>query len=288
MGLDPAMRCAEFDEQRSEGAMEEFDRLVEIMARLRGPGGCPWDREQDHRSIRRYVIEEAYEVAEAIDRGDPRELLAELGDLLLQVVFHAEMARESGEFDVADVCRAIGEKMRRRHPHVFGDVAVDGSAEVVRNWERIKADERGPDASAIDGVPRSLPALQRADRIGEKAGRVGFDWPDPLAVLAKVDEERAEVAEAMGRGEPDAIERELGDLLFAIASLARKVSVDPEAALGRALDRFEARFRWAETTTRSTGRRLVDLAPGELDQIWSAAKAAIGEPRPTAAGGRAK
>ena len=149
--------------------MQEFDRLLGIMARLRAPGGCPWDREQDHRSIRKYLIEEAYEVAEAIDREDPRELCTELGDLLLQVVFHAQMASERGAFAADDVCRAISDKMERRHPHVFGDTSVSGSGEVLRNWERIKADERGPGASAIDGVPRALPSLQRAERTGEKA-----------------------------------------------------------------------------------------------------------------------
>ena len=267
--------------------MEEFDRLVEIMARLRAPGGCPWDREQDHRSIRRYVIEEAYEVAEAIDRGDPRELMAELGDLLLQVVFHAEMARESGAFDIAAVCSAIAEKMRRRHPHVFGDLRVDGAAAVGANWERIKAAERGPDASAIDGVPRSLPALQRAERLGEKAGRVGFDWPDAAAVLAKVDEERAEIGEALQSADPEAIEREIGDLLFATASLARKLGTDPELALGRALDRFESRFRHAEAAARGAGRALGDLSATDLDRLWEAAKAATADPAPTSGSGPA-
>ena len=200
--------------------MESFDELIAIMSRLRGPGGCPWDREQTHRSIRKYVIEEAYEVAEAIDRDDPAELCAELGDLLLQVVFHSEMAREAGRFSVDDVCRGIVDKMRRRHPHVFGDVEVDGAAQVVRNWEEIKKRERGADASAIDGVPRALPALQRAERIGEKASRVGFDWPDVDGVLRKVDEERVELAEAMLSGDRARIADELGDLLLATANLA--------------------------------------------------------------------
>ncbi|MEY4947901.1 MAG: hypothetical protein RL698_112 [Pseudomonadota bacterium] len=254
--------------------MQEFDRLLGIMARLRAPGGCPWDREQDHRSIRKYLIEEAYEVAEAIDREDPRELCSELGDLLLQVVFHAQMASERGAFAADDVCRAISDKMERRHPHVFGDTSVSGSGEVLRNWERIKADERGPGASAIDGVPRALPSLQRAERTGEKAARVGFDWKDLGAVLAKVDEERLEVAAALASGDRAAIEQEIGDLLLAVANLARKAEVEPEAALGGAVDRFERRFRHAEASARAAGSELSGMGEVALDRLWQAAKAA--------------
>jgi MazG family protein len=252
--------------------MERFDELVQIMERLRAPGGCPWDREQTHQSIRKYVIEEAYEVAEAIDRDDPQELCGELGDLLLQVVFHAQMAREAGRFDVDDVCRAVVEKMRRRHPHVFGDVAVSGSAEVVRNWEQIKARERGDAASAVDGVPRALPALQRAERLGEKAARVGFDWPDAAGVLAKIDEERAELAQAMNHGDRQRVAEELGDLLFATANLARKLDIEPERALASAVDRFELRFRKVETTARAEGHALAALSADELDRRWQRAK----------------
>jgi nucleoside triphosphate diphosphatase len=254
--------------------MERFDELVQIMERLRAPGGCPWDREQTHQSIRKYVIEEAYEVAEAIDRDDAQELCSELGDLLLQVVFHAEMAREAGRFAIDDVCRAIGDKMERRHPHVFGDLEVEGAGQVVRNWERIKAEERGPDASAIDGVPRALPALQRAERISEKASRVGFDWPDAAAVLEKVDEERGELAAAIQEGDPAAIEHELGDLLFALANLARKLDLEPELALARATDRFSGRFRHAEAEARRAHTDLADLSPAELERLWQAAKRA--------------
>jgi MazG family protein len=252
--------------------MKAFDELVQIMARLRAPGGCPWDREQTHASIRKYVIEEAYEVAEAIDHGDARELCAELGDLLLQVVFHAEMAREDGRFDVEDVCRAIVDKMRRRHPHVFGDVTVSGADEVVRNWEQIKARERGAAASIIDGVPRALPALQRAERLGDKAARVGFDWLDAAAVLAKVDEERAELGEALAGGEPARIADELGDLLLATANLARKLDLEPERALSSALDRFERRFRSVERTARTEGQDLAAMPADELDRRWQEAK----------------
>lgn len=252
--------------------MTSFDELLQIMARLRAPGGCPWDREQTHQSIRKYVIEEAYEVAEAIDHDDPRELCAELGDLLLQVVFHAEMAQEAGRFSIDDVCRGIVDKMRRRHPHVFGDVAVEDASEVVRNWEAIKKRERGADASAIDGVPRALPALQRAERIGEKAGRVGFDWPDVGGVLAKVDEERAELGEALASGSRERIAGELGDLLLATANLARKLDLEPERALGSAVDRFADRFRRLEAGARRDGADLHDLGADELDRRWERAK----------------
>jgi tetrapyrrole methylase family protein/MazG family protein len=252
--------------------MDGFDELVEIMARLRGPGGCPWDREQTHRSIRKYVIEEAYEVAEAIDRDDAAELCAELGDLLLQVVFHARMASEAGRFAIDDVCRGVVGKMRRRHPHVFGDVTVDGAADVVRNWEAIKARERGDGASAIDGVPRALPALQRAERIGEKAARVGFDWSEVAGVLAKVDEERAELAEAITGGVRERIAAELGDLLLATANLARKLEVEPEQALSGAVDRFERRFRAVEAAARRAGSAVAEMPADQLDRLWREAK----------------
>lgn len=256
--------------------MREFDRLVEIMARLRGPGGCPWDRDQTHQSIRKYVIEEAYEVAEAIDRDDPEELCGELGDLLLQVVFHAEMARESGRFRIEDVCARIVDKMVRRHPHVFADVQVEGAADVVRNWEAIKARERGSDASAVDGVPRALPALQRSERIGEKASRVGFDWTDAAQVLAKVDEERAELEAAIAGGDRERVAAEIGDLLFAVANLARKLDVEPERALAGTVDRFEARFRHVESRVRASGREMSAVDPDELDRLWNEAKRALG------------
>ena len=252
--------------------MERFDELVRIMERLRAPGGCPWDREQTHQSIRKYVIEEAYEVAEAIDHDDAQELCGELGDLLLQVVFHAQMAGEAGRFTIDDVCRAVVDKMRRRHPHVFGDVAVSGAAEVVRNWEQIKARERGVTASAVDGVPRALPALQRAERMGDKAAHVGFDWPDVAAVLAKVDEERAELGEALTGDDRQRVADELGDLLLATANLARKLEIEPERALSSAVDRFEKRFRSVEAGARGDGRALGTMSAAELDRRWEQAK----------------
>src|SRR5436309_11309436 len=215
-GMPPLMREAE----------QAMRRLLEIMDKLRDPGGCPWDREQTLRTLTPYLLEEAHEVIEAIEAGDVTHHKEELGDLLFQVVFQARIAREEGKFDFAQVCDAISDKLARRHPHVFGDVAVSGSREVVKNWERIKADERKQKGeaprSAIGGVPAALPALVRAERITEKAAAVGFDWPDVQGVLAKVREELSELDEAMG-GKPTArheeVEHELGDLLFALANL---------------------------------------------------------------------
>src|SRR5262245_61846066 len=202
---------------------EAFEELVRIMHRLRSPGGCPWDGEQTHDSIKPYLIEEAYEVIEAIEARDDRELRGELGDLLLQILFHSEMAAEQGRFTIADVIDAISEKMIRRHPHVFADTQVSGADEVVRNWSRIKAAERqaAADPSALAGVPRALPALLRAQRLGEKAGHAGFDWADTTGVLAKLREELDELSAAVDAGNRADAEAELGDLLFAATSLAR-------------------------------------------------------------------
>lgn len=261
--------------QEETRVMEAFDRLVTLMARLRAPDGCPWDREQTHASIRRYVIEEAFEVAEAIDGGDSEELRLELGDLLLQVVFHARMAEETGNFDIQQVCEGIVEKMERRHPHVFGSTTVQDAAEVSLNWEQIKATERGTRASALDGVPRSLPALQRAERIGEKAAKTGFDWSEPAGVLEKIQEEASELVAARASEDRAGIAAEFGDLLFSLVNLARKLAIDPEEALAGTVRRFEARFRHAESTAKETGRSLQDHDPAELDELWAAAKRAI-------------
>lgn len=257
--------------------MKAFDRLIRLMARLRSPGGCPWDREQTHESIRRYVIEEAFEVAEAIDSGDSDELRLELGDLLLQVVFHARMAEEAGDFDIAGVCDGIVAKMERRHPHVFGTTEVRDAGEVSRNWEEIKAAERGSRASVLDGVPRSLPALQRAERIGEKAAKAGFDWEEPAGVLEKIHEEATELAAARSAGPRDRISAEFGDILFALVSLARKLEIDPEAALAGTVRRFEARFRHAEAAAVEEGQPLRQRDPADLDRLWEAAKRATAE-----------
>ena len=257
---------------------EAFEELVRIMHRLRGPGGCPWDGEQTHESIKPYLIEEAYEVAEAIEARDDRELCGELGDLLLQIVFHAEMAAEQGRFTVADVIRAISEKMVRRHPHVFADTQVSGADEVVRNWSRIKAEERqnAADSSALAGVPRAMPALLRAQRLGEKAGHAGFDWAEAGGVLDKLSEELDELRAAMANGDRGQAESELGDLLYAATSLARHLRFSAEDALKRAAERFSRRFRCMEDALAAQQRDIHSATAEELDALWEAAKLQVG------------
>ncbi|MDP2322710.1 MAG: nucleoside triphosphate pyrophosphohydrolase [Gammaproteobacteria bacterium] len=250
--------------------------LLKIMATLRDPlRGCPWDREQDFGSIAPYTIEEAYEVADAIDRDDLPELCDELGDLLLQVVFHAQMASEIRAFDFGDVVAAISEKMLRRHPHVFGTDNVE-SAEAQREaWETLKAAERkgrGVDDSAIAGVGQALPALTRAEKLGKRAARVGFDWPDADGAFAKVREELAELATARERAKREEIEEEVGDLLLSCTSLARHCQVDPEHALRQACRKFEARFRRVEASVREHKLAWGNLSAEELDHLWEAAK----------------
>jgi tetrapyrrole methylase family protein / MazG family protein len=261
-------------EIRSKSPADAFAELVRIMARLRAPGGCPWDREQTHETIKPYLIEEAYEVIEAIDSGDAEELKKELGDLLLQVVFHAQMAEEAGRFDVAQVVEAICAKLVHRHPHVFADTKVADAAEVLQNWSRIKAGERAgsDDRSAIAGVPRGMPALLRAARLGEKAGHVGFDWTRAEEVLLKVREEVDELDEALRAGRKQEIEAELGDVLFALTSFARHADVEPEAALAKAADRFSQRFRRMEAGFHAEGRDLHDVPAAEMEAAWQRVK----------------
>ena len=262
---------------------DPLSRLLEIMARLRDPdGGCPWDIEQSFETIAPYTIEEAYEVADAIARKDFGDLKDELGDLLLQVVYHAQMAREAGHFDFEQVARAIGEKMVRRHPHVFGDGQVASAERQRVAWEDHKAREReqkpgnakdaGP--SALDGVPLALPALMRAEKLGKRAARVGFDWEDVSGVLAKIEEELAEFRAELDGGSAERQAEEIGDLLFACANLARKAGLDPETALHAASRRFEARFRHLEKTLRATRREAKSVPLAELEELWRAAKAA--------------
>ncbi len=219
------------------------------MRRLLAPDGCPWDREQTYGSLRRYVLEEACEVVDAIDHGNLDELREELGDLLMEVVFLGELARAEGAFGPDDVVAGIVQKLVRRHPHVFGEVEVSDADEVLRNWERIKAGERktqGKQGGVLGGVPRSLPALLRAERVGEKAAKVGFDWPDRSGPRAKVDEELAELDQAVADGDEEEIAAELGDMLFAVVNLARHLSVDPEAALRGTVEKFAKRFAHVE------------------------------------------
>jgi tetrapyrrole methylase family protein/MazG family protein len=259
----------------AKSAVELFGELVEIMARLRGEGGCPWDREQTHESIKPYLIEETYEVLEAIDEQAPDKLREELGDLLLQVVFHAQMADEAGAFDIRGVIAGISEKLRRRHPHVFGEVKADTAQEVLFNWEQIKQRERREatgKASALDGVPRELPALLRAHRLQEKASRVGFDWKEAREVYRKVEEELGELREAMEGQAVERTEAELGDLLFALVNLSRFIAVNPEEALRKTIARFIARFRYIEEALAERGTSLKDATLEQMDVLWNEAK----------------
>jgi MazG family protein len=259
-----------------------MDRLVAVMARLRAPGGCPWDREQDYGTLRQYVLEEAYEVAEALDRasrGEPsaaEALRGELGDLLFQVVFLARIAQEEGRFDLRDVAREIAEKMERRHPHVFGEARASTPAEVWSRWEEIKAAER-PGGSLFDGIPRALPGLLKARHLASKAARVGFDWARDEDVLAKLEEESREFRDAARAGDEEAMEHEVGDLLFVAVNLARRHDIDPERALQAANARFESRFRFVEESIRAEGRTLHDASLEEMDRLWEQAKLAAGE-----------
>jgi ATP diphosphatase len=250
-------------------------RLIEVMRRLRDPqGGCPWDLQQDFPSIAPYTIEEAYEVADAIARGVPGDIESELGDLLFQVVFHAQLGRERGWFDFASVADAIADKLTSRHPHVFADAAGGSSAELNRAWEDHKARERaaragdGPPSELAD-VPLALPALARAAKLGKRAGRVGFDWPDAGGVRAKIDEELRETEEA---STAQTRAEEVGDLLFAVANWARHLGVNPEDALRRANEKFERRFRAMEALARARGLTLSALNAGQWDALWNEVK----------------
>ncbi len=253
-------------------------RLVGILRRLLADDGCPWDRAQTLESLRPYVVEEAHEVVDAIDRGDRAALRDELGDLLFQIVFQAALAEREGAFGLDDVVDAIAEKMIRRHPWVFGGERVAGEADASSRWEALKAEERrggkGGAGGALAGVPVAMPALLRASRIGEKAGAVGYDFADVAEVRGKIDEELAEL-DAAG-DDREAAERELGDLLFAIASYGRKRGIDPEAALRGTLARFAARFEHAERSAAARGERLEDLDAAVLDVLWRAAKDDVG------------
>ena len=254
--------------------MREFDELCEIMARLRAEDGCPWDREQTHESLRPYFLEETYEALEAIDSQDPKKLCSELGDVLLQIVFHAQIADEQGQYDMRAVLARINEKLRYRHPHVFSDVTVSDSDEVVDNWEQLKLLE--PEAahrtSALDGVPDILPALKRAFALQKKASKVGFDWPDVEGPRGKVREEEAELEEALASGDRDRVADEFGDLLFALVNVARFYKLDPEDALRRTCDRFAGRFTRVESQAGEMGRDLRDMDIAELDVLWEKAK----------------
>jgi len=260
------------DDERS------IDRLLAIMARLRDPvSGCPWDREQTFATIAPYTIEEAYEVADAIERGDVADLKDELGDLLLQVVFHARIAEEAGQFTFDDVVNAISDKMIRRHPHVFGALAYDSAAAQTEGWEAIKAAERagkGEKAGVLGDVPVGLPAMLRAVKLTKRAARVGFDWPDATAVIVKLQEEVIELEAEIASGDKEKARQELGDLLFVCANLARKLGADPEDALRFANAKFARRFAFIEARLADAGRSPTDATLDEMEAIWTQAKQA--------------
>ena len=253
---------------------ELFESLVGVIATLRGENGCPWDREQTHTSLKSTLIEETYETVEAIDSGDPKKLKEELGDLLLNIMLQAQIAAENQDFDIYDVIDTLTEKLIRRHPHVFGDVHVDNAEEVVKNWEAIKSQEAGYEdrKSVLDGVPNALPALLRGQKIQKRAARVGFDWDNIADVVAKMDEELAEVKESLHNNDSDAAEMEIGDLLFAVVNLCRFVDLQAEETLRKSNRKFIARFKRMETELEKQGKTFTEQTLAELDEIWEKVK----------------
>ncbi len=253
--------------------MGDVSRLREIVARLCSPEGCPWDREQTHESLRAALIEECYEAIEAIERADDANFREELGDLLLHVVMHAHMAGERKAFDFEEVVEGICDKLIRRHPHVFGDSRAVESAQVLRLWEQIKRAEKGDKRSVMDGLPVAFPALLRAQHAQKKAARVGFDWNEAAQVLDKVEEEIGELREAVSRGMLRNIEEELGDLLFSVVNLARKLGVDAETSLAGATRKFVGRFQSVEAEIAAGGKKIEETSPGEMNALWDRHKA---------------
>ena len=258
---------------------KRFEDLVALQARLRAPGGCPWDREQTHQTLKTYLIEEAYEVLDALETGDPKELSEELGDLLLQILFHADIAREAGRFDISDVISGIHDKMVRRHPHVFGAVKADTSEQVLKNWAQLKAQEKQKVAqpkqllpSALEGIPRSLPALIEAYQLTRRAAQVGFDWETVEGIFTKLREETSELRVALSESDRARREEEVGDLLFVAVNLARFLGFDPEVALKHSNLKFKLRFRNMELDAAHSGQRLAQLSKEELEVLWEAAK----------------
>jgi MazG family protein len=274
--------------RRDRAAGRWFAQLVALEERLRGPRGCPWDREQTHESLRKFLIEEAYEVLDAMESGDAGKFASELGDLLLQVIFHAILAQEAGQFTISDVIKSVYTKMIRRHPHVFGDVAATTSAAVLKNWEAIKRQERvgeGFEDSLVAGVPRSLPAALEASQLTRRASDAGFDWENLADILDKLDEERREIESALApqaRGtdresasskpQTQHLEEEIGDLLFVCVNIARFLRVDPEIALKKANAKFRRRFQWMESAALATGHRFLDLPREAKEELWSRSK----------------
>ena len=254
---------------------DPFRRLVAIMARLRGPGGCPWDREQTHESLKQYLLEESHEVFKAIDERDDEELRLELGDVALQVVFHAEIAREEGRFDIDDVLNGICDKLIHRHPHVFSDTKADTAEEVLNNWEKIKKKEKANEQnepSALDGVPKTLPALHRTQRIQSRAAHVGFDWDSPDGAFEKIQEEIGELKAAIESGNKKDQAAELGDLLFSIVNFARLSNFRAEEILIQGVEKFECRFRAMEKAISEKGKEMTEMSLEELDAVWDEMK----------------
>jgi len=251
-----------------------FEKLVEIMARLRSESGCPWDRQQTHESLKKYLLEETYETIDAIDAGDMDELRAELGDLMLQILFHAQLASERGQFDIKDSIESITEKLLRRHPHVFGEAKVASAEEVLHRWDEIKSGEQGFEKriSILDGVPKTLPALARAMDMSKRAARAGFEWPGLDAVIEKLKEEARELEEEARAGDRERVAQEIGDLLFTVVNVARWTGVDPEDALSAMTRRFATRFSQIEETARASGRPLEEMTIQEMDAVWDRAK----------------
>ena len=255
--------------------MQEIEKLLEIMQKLRGKDGCPWDREQDHQSLRPYLLEEAYEVLDALDKQDMNNFCEELGDLLLQIVFHAGIAEENGRFTFADVVRGINEKMIRRHPHVFGEIKVKDSDEVLTNWEEIKAWEKRNQAKAksvLDEVPGSLPALMLAEKVQKKAAKTGFDWPNAKEAWSKVQEELSEVEEAFRQQDRELLAEELGDLFFALVNITRLEKLPAEMLLHDAVGKFKRRFAYIEKQAEEKSADLAELTLEEMDKFWDEAK----------------
>jgi tetrapyrrole methylase family protein/MazG family protein len=301
VGADTKVDIKVTDRDRAAGVW--FAKLMALQSRLRAPKGCPWDREQTHESLRKFLVEETYEALDAMDSGDPRKFASELGDLLLQVVFHAVLAEEAGRFTISDVIEAVHTKMVRRHPHVFGDAQAQTSAAVLKNWEQIKAEERAEeraaerdgvlasaektaDESVLAGVPRSLPAVLEAYQLTRRASHIGFDWESLAGILDKLDEEKREIESALQeKGSRAAtssmLEEEVGDLLFAGVNVARFLGVDPEIALKKANRKFKKRFQWMEAGALKEGGRLADAPRKRMEELWDESKA---EERSSAAG----
>lgn len=253
--------------------MNEFQKLVEIMAMLRSKDGCPWDREQTRESLKPFLTEETYEVLEAIDEGEPDKIKEELGDLLLQVVFHCQIAKENGEFDINDVIKNICEKMIARHPHVFGSARFETSEEVLKQWDERKKEEGKTKESILEGIPKELPSLLRAQKLQTRAAKVGFDWQRVEDVMEKLEEELHEFRNAIKNKKQKEIEDELGDIFFVLVNVSRFVSVNPEDALRKTISKFISRFRYIEMKALDAGKNLSDMGIEEMDVLWNEAKA---------------